>query len=53
MPEDEQIRLNILRDRCEYGELSEAEHQELVGYEDWLEQLRVEQLEALIKLAAS
>ncbi|NER25131.1 MAG: hypothetical protein F6J86_39890 [Symploca sp. SIO1B1] len=52
LPEDEQIRLNILRDRCEYGELSEAEHQELIGYEDWLEQRRVEQLEALIKLAA-
>lgn len=51
LPEDEQVRLNTLRDRCEWGELSEAEHQELIGYEDLLEQQRVERLEALIELA--
>lgn len=51
LPEDEQVRLNTLRDRCEWDELSEAEHQELIGYEDLLEQQRVERLEALIELA--
>jgi hypothetical protein len=47
----EQARLDDLRDRCEWGELSEAEHQELIRYEDQLEQHRVERLEALMKLA--
>lgn len=51
LPEDEQTRLEMLRDRCEWGELTEAEHQELIGYEDLLEQQRVERLEALIELA--
>jgi hypothetical protein len=51
LPEDEQARLDMLRDNCEWGELSEAEHQELMGYEDLLEQQRVERLEALIELA--
>ena len=51
LPEDEQARLDTLRDRCEWSELSEAEHQELIGYEDLLEQQRVERLEALIELA--
>jgi hypothetical protein len=51
LPEDEQARLDTLRDRCEWGELNEAEHQELIGYEDLLEQQRVERLEALIELA--
>lgn len=51
LPEDEQTRLNTLRDRCEWDELTEAEHQELIGYEDLLEQQRVERLEALIELA--
>ncbi len=51
LPEDEQTRLDTLRDRCEWDELSEAEHQELIGYEDLLEQQRVERLEALIELA--
>jgi hypothetical protein len=40
-----------LRDRSEWGELSEPEHQELIQYENLLEQQRVERLEALIKLA--
>lgn len=51
LPEDEQVRLEMLRDRSRWGELSEAEHQELIGYEDLLEQQRVERLEALIELA--
>jgi hypothetical protein len=51
LPEDEQVRLDTLRDRGEWDELSEAEHQELIGYEDLLEQQRVERLEALIELA--
>jgi hypothetical protein len=51
LPEDEQVRLDTLRDRCEWDELTEAEHQELIGYEDLLEQQRVERLEALIELA--
>ncbi|MFP5275223.1 hypothetical protein [Coleofasciculus sp.] len=51
LPEDEQVHLDTLRDRCEWDELSEAEHQELIGYEDLLEQQRVERLEALIELA--
>ena len=51
LSEEEQTRLDTLRDRCEWDELSEAEHQELIGYEDLLEQQRVERLEALIELA--
>ncbi|MEQ8969773.1 MAG: hypothetical protein RIE73_05180 [Coleofasciculus sp. C1-SOL-03] len=49
--EEEQVHLNTLRDRCEWGELSEAEYQELIGYEDLLEEKRVKRLEALIQLA--
>lgn len=60
LPASEQSRLDDLRDaqraaqegqRCEWGELSEAEHQELIRYEDLLEQYRVERLEALMNLA--
>ncbi|MGB3612755.1 MAG: hypothetical protein WBA10_03105 [Elainellaceae cyanobacterium] len=51
LPEPEQTRLDGLRTRCEWGELSESEHQELIGFEDRLEQYRVERLEALIALA--
>lgn len=51
LSEEEQVRLEMLRDRCEWGELSEAEHWELIGYEDLLEQQRVKRLEALIELA--
>jgi len=40
-----------LRERCEWGQLSEAEHQELLQCEDRLEQDRAERLEALINLA--
>lgn len=51
LPEKEQVRLDTLRDRSRWGERSEAEHQKLIGYEDLLEQQRVECLEALIELA--
>jgi len=51
LPVEEQKRLEELRDRCEWGELTEAEQQELIDYEDLLEQQRVERLEALIQLA--
>lgn len=51
LPALEQSRLDDLRDRCEWGELSEAEHQQLIHYEDRLEQHRVERLEALMNLA--
>lgn len=51
LPTSEQTRLDDLRDRCEWGELSDAEHQELLRYEDCLEQHRVERLEALMALA--
>jgi hypothetical protein len=51
LPESEQARLDDLRGRCEWGELSETEYQELIRYEDQLEQHRVERLEALMELA--
>lgn len=51
LPVEAQKRLVDLRDLCEWGKLTEAEHQELIGYEDLLEQHRVERLEALIQLA--
>ncbi|WP_375515606.1 hypothetical protein [uncultured Nostoc sp.] len=48
---DEQKRLQDLRDRCEWGELTAIEHEELIQYEDQLEHWRVERLQALIELA--
>jgi hypothetical protein len=51
LPEGEVTRLNELRQRCEWGELSEAEYQELIHYEDLSEQYRVERLQALMELA--
>lgn len=47
----DQARLEALRERCEWGQLSEAEHQELIQAEDRLEQDRAERLEALMNLA--
>ncbi|MEC4819817.1 MAG: hypothetical protein SAK29_42100, partial [Scytonema sp. PMC 1069.18] len=37
----QQKRLQELRDRCEWGELTNIEHEELIQYEDQLEQWRV------------
>lgn len=51
LPESGQVRLNELRDRCEWDELSEVEYQELICYEDLIEQQRLERLQALIELA--
>ncbi|MGI8934672.1 MAG: hypothetical protein ACR2FS_11425 [Phormidesmis sp.] len=51
LPEAEQIRLNDLRDRSEWDKLSETEHQELIRYEDLLEQYRADRLAALMALA--
>lgn len=50
-PPDEQKRLEELRLSCEWGKLTDIEHAELIQYEDQLEQLRVERLEALMELA--
>jgi len=51
LPGNEQMRLQELRDRCEWEQLTESEHAELLCYEDLLEQRRVDRLKALIDLA--
>ncbi len=51
LPGNEQMRLQELRDRCEWEQLTESEHEELLCYEDLLEQRRVDRLKALIDLA--
>ncbi|MEH1771105.1 hypothetical protein [Nostoc sp.] len=48
---NEQKRLEELRKRSEWGELTDMEYEELITYEDQLEQWRVERLEALMELA--
>lgn len=48
---EEQRRLDYLREQNEWSELTEAEYQELLAYEDLLENQNVERLEALMKLA--
>lgn len=48
---NEQKRLEELRKRGEWGELTDMEHEELIQYEDQLEQWRIERLEALMELA--
>jgi hypothetical protein len=48
---EEQKRLDYLREQNEWSELTEAEYQELLAYEDLLENQKVERLEALMKLA--
>ncbi|OYD87626.1 hypothetical protein CDG77_28265 [Nostoc sp. 'Peltigera membranacea cyanobiont' 213] len=48
---NEQKRLEELRKRGEWGELTDMEHEELITYEDQLEHWRVERLEALMELA--
>jgi hypothetical protein len=50
---NEQKRLEELRKRGEWGELTDMEHEELITYEDQLEQWRVERLEALMELAVA
>ena len=51
LPENEQMRLQELRDRCEWEQLTESEHEELLCFEDLLELRRVDRLKALIDLA--
>jgi hypothetical protein len=51
LPATQRDRITELRDRCEWGNLTEAEHQELIHYEDSLEQQNVERLAALMNLA--
>lgn len=50
---NEQKRLEELRKRGEWGELTDMEHEELITYEDQLEHWRVERLEALMELAVA
>ncbi|MDZ8051640.1 MAG: hypothetical protein RMX68_006080 [Aulosira sp. ZfuVER01] len=38
LPPDQQQRLQELRDRCKWGELTEIGHEKLIHYEDQLEQ---------------
>ncbi len=49
-PEDKQ-KLDCLRERCEWDNLTESEYQELLAYEDWLENQNVARLKAIIQLA--
>lgn len=51
LPEDDQTRLAYLRQQNESGELTEAEHQELLAYVDRVERQDAERAEALIQLA--
>ncbi|MEO0768045.1 MAG: hypothetical protein AAFY72_01215 [Cyanobacteria bacterium J06649_4] len=51
LPVQSQKRLDELRYRCEWGELSDNEQQELIEYEDRLEQWRGARFEALVQLA--
>ena len=48
---DDQKRLNDLRDRNEWSELTPAEYNELLVYEERVESLNVERVRALIELA--
>ena len=51
LPPEDQKRLAYLRQRNEAEEITDTEHQELLGYIDRVEQMDVERAEALIKLA--
>ena len=51
LPEDDQTRLAYLRQQNESGDLTEAEHQELLAYVDRVERQDAERAEALIQLA--
>ncbi|MEL6261470.1 MAG: hypothetical protein AAFR12_10420 [Cyanobacteria bacterium J06626_6] len=50
LPEAEQAQLDDLRQRCEWEQLTDEEHQALIRYEDHQEQFRVDRLSALIEL---
>lgn len=51
LPPDHQSRLAYLRQLNETGEITEAEHQELLAYVDRVESRDAERAEALIQLA--
>lgn len=51
LPPDDQTRLAYLRQRNETGEITEAEHQELLAYVDRVEHQDAQRAEALIELA--
>lgn len=48
---EEQTRLDYLREHNEWKQITEVEHTELLAYEERLENMNVERVEALIKLA--
>jgi hypothetical protein len=50
-PNIDRLRLEDLRDRCEWGNLTPEEHQELMDYEDQIEQHNVDRLQAMMQLA--
>jgi hypothetical protein len=50
-PTIDQARLDDLRDRNEWATLTDEEHQELIRYEEQLEQYNVDRLQAMIQLA--
>jgi hypothetical protein len=50
-PTIDQARLDDLRDRNEWATLTNEEHQELIRYEEQLEQYGVDRLQAMIQLA--
>lgn len=51
LPADDQTQLANLRQRNETGEITEAEHQQLLAYVDRVEHQDAERAEALIQLA--
>lgn len=51
LPPDDQKRLNYLVEQDEIGEITDAEHSELLAYAEQIESQNVERLEALIELA--
>lgn len=51
LPADDQSRLAYLRQQNERGEITEAEHQDLLAYVDRVERQDAERAEALIQLA--
>ena len=51
LPQEEQVRINYLRQKNENGEITDAEHRELLKYIEKVEERDAERAAALIKLA--
>jgi hypothetical protein len=51
LPTMERERFDDLRDKNEWGTLTDAEHQELLGYVDVIEEMDVVRVDAMMKLA--